>query len=77
MKAKHEFTSEESYREYLLAYYVSSCLYALNHSGGLGGQYLSVAALRMAKGLVDMVVPISHSEKNYSPKNPEHEEDLS
>lgn len=78
MKAKNDFVSEDSYREYLVSYYIPSCLYALNNSGGLGGKSLEKIAIAMAKDIVDTILPPKKNNKNtYKPINPEHEEDLS
>ena len=79
MKAKNDFISEESYREYLVSYYIPSCLYALNNSGGLGGKSLEKIAIAMAKDIVDTILPpkIRKTKETHKPINPEHEEDLS
>ena len=79
MKAKNDFISEESYREYLVSYYIPSCLYALNNSSGLGGKSLEKVAIAMAKDIVDTILPPKNTKTKdfYKPINPEHEEDLS
>ena len=79
MKAKNDFISEESYREYLVAYYIPSCLYALNNSSGLGGKSLEKVAIAMAKDIIDTILPPKNRKTKdiYKPINPEHEEDLS
>jgi hypothetical protein len=79
MKAKNDFVSEESYREYLVNYYIPSCLYAINNSGGLGGKSLERMAIAMARDIVDTILPPKNTKTKdfYKPINPEHEEDLS
>ena len=77
MKAKSDFMSEESYREYLQSYYIPSCLYALSNSGTLGGKRLEKSAVTMANSIVNTILPLKNKKENFKPINPEHEEDLS
>ena len=77
MKAKNDFVSEESYREYLQNYYIPSCLCSLSNSGILGGKNLERAAINMSKDIVEVILPSGRKKNWNKPINPESEGDLS